>query len=119
MRERLNFETLKERLRVLLAHFQQAPWRIGERDQMAAKKSVIKIEALEALHYVAMAGPIERSRFVAMTGLGERAGRRVLTSLLDYGVLSADSPRGPVAFALPLASLRYLFPNLWPEAEAE
>ena len=113
MRERLSFETLKERLRVLLLHLQQAPWQIG------SEKSVVKIEALEALHYVAMAGPIERSRFVAMTGLGERTGRRVLTSLLDYGVLSAESPRGPIAFALPLASLGYLFPNLWPEAETE
>jgi Fic family protein len=113
MRERLSFETLKERLRVLLQHLQQAPWQIG------SEKSVVKIEALEALHYVAMAGPIERSRFVAMTGLGERTGRRVLTSLLDYGVLSAESPRGPIAFALPLASLGYLFPNLWPEADTE
>lgn len=113
MRERLNFETLKERLRAMLLHLQQAPWQVG------SEKSAIKAEALEALHYVAMAGPIERSRFIAMTGLGERTGRRVLASLLDYGVLSAESPRGPVAFALPLASLAYLFPNLWPEAETE
>jgi Fic family protein len=80
MRERLGFETLKERLRALLSHLQQSPWQIG------SEKSVVKTEALEALHYVAVAGPIERSRFVAMTGLGERTGRRVLTSLLDYGV---------------------------------
>jgi Fic family protein len=113
MRERLNFETLKERLRSLLLHLQQTPWQIG------SEKSVVKIEALEALHYVAMVGPIERSRFVAMTGLGDRTGRRVLTSLLDYGVLSAESPRGPVALALPLSSLGYLFPNLWPEAQTE
>jgi Fic family protein len=106
-------ETLKERLRMLLQHLQRAPWQIG------SEKSVIKLEALEALHYVAMAGPVERSRFVAMTGLGERTGRRILTSLLDYGVLSAESPRGPIAFALPLASLGYVFPNLWPEAETE
>lgn len=113
MRERLGFEALKDRVRALLLHLQQAPWQVG------SEKSVIKIEALEALHYVAMVGPIERSRFVAMTGLGERTGRRVLTSLLDYGVLSAESPRGPIAFALPLASLGYLFPNLWPEADTE
>jgi Fic family protein len=113
MRERLSFETLKERLRGLLLHLQQTPWQIG------SEKSVVKIEALEALHYVAMVGPIERSRFVAMTGLGERTGRRVLASLLDFGVLSAESPRGPIAFALPLASLGYLFPNLWPEVDTE
>ena len=66
MRERLSFETLKDRLRVRLLHLQQVPSQIG------SEKSVIKIEAMEALHYVAMPGPIERSRFVAMTGLGER-----------------------------------------------
>lgn len=113
MRERLRFETLKDRMRTFLLRLQQAPWQIG------SEKSVIKIEALEALHYIAMAGPIERSRFVAMTGLGERTGRRVLASLLDRGVLSATSPRSPVAFALPLSSLGDLFPNLWPEADAE
>lgn len=113
MRERLNLETLKERLRALLLALQQAPWQIG------SEKSVVKIEALEALHYVAMAGPIERSRFVAMAGLGERAGRRILASLLGYGLLSAASPRAPIAFALPLASLGYLFPNLWPEVDTE
>lgn len=113
MRERLDFVTLKGCLRAPLVHLQQAPWQIG------SERSVVKIEALDALHYVAMVGPIGRARFVAMTGLGERTGRRVLTSLLDYGVLSADSPRGPIAFALPLATLRHVFPNLWPEAATE
>jgi hypothetical protein len=113
MRERLGFEALKERLRALLLHLQQTPWQVG------TEKSVVKLEALEALHYVAMVGPIERSRFVAMTGLGERTGRRVMTSLLDYGLLAPESPKGPVAFALPLSSLGTLFPNLWPEVDTD
>ena len=113
MRERLGFNSIKDRLAALLVHLQRAPWQIG------SEKSVVKIEALEALHYVAMVGPIERSRFVAMTGLGERTGRRVLASLLDYGLLSAESPRGPVLFALPLSSLGHVFPNLWPEVDTD
>ncbi|OGA23564.1 MAG: cell filamentation protein Fic [Betaproteobacteria bacterium RIFCSPLOWO2_02_FULL_65_24] len=111
MRERLDLASLRGRLKSLLLHLQQQPWAIG------SEKSVVKIDALEALHYVAMAGPIERSRFVAMTGLGERTGRRVLASLLDFGVLTEESTRSPVAFGVPLDSLRFLFPNLWPEAE--
>ena len=113
MRGRLDLSLFKERLKALLLHLEDRPWQIG------SERSQVKLEALEALHYVAMAGPVERSRFVAMTGLGERTGRRVLASLLDYGVLSADSPRAPVGFAVPLSSLRFLFPNLWPEAEAD
>ena len=111
MRERLDLTTLKDRLKLLLLSLQERPWEVG------SEKSVVKIDALEALHYVAMAGPIERSAFVKMTGLGDRTGRRVLTSLLHFGVLTETSPRSPVSFGIPLSSLRFLFPNLWPEAE--
>ncbi len=111
MRERLNLVTLKDRLNLMLLSLQEQPW------DVRSEKSVVKIDALEALHYVAMTGPIERARFVKMTGLGVRTGRRVLTSLLDFGVLTETSPRSPVSFGVPLRSLRFLFPNLWPEAE--
>ena len=113
MRGRLDLASLRDRLKSLLLYLQEQPWKIG------SEKSVVKIDALEALHYVAMAGAIERSRFIAMTGLGERTGRRVLASLLDFGVLTEASPRSPVAFGVPLSSLRFLFPNLWPEAEVD
>jgi Fic family protein len=113
MRGRLDLASLRDRLKSLLLHLQAQPWKTG------SEKSVVKIDALEALHYVAMTGPIERSRFVAMTGLGERTGRRVLASLLDFGVLTQESSRSPVEFGVPLASLRFLFPNLWPEAEVD
>jgi Fic family protein len=113
MGQRLDLASLKNRLKVLLVNLAGKPWQIG------SEKSIVKLEALEALHYVAMAGPIERSRFVAITGLGERTGRRVMASLIDFGVLTADSPRGPLKFAVPLRSLRFLFPNLWPEAETD
>jgi Fic family protein len=113
MRDCLDLASLKARLRELLLALQARPWQIG------SEKSIVKAEALEVLHYVAMMGPIERSRFIAMTGLGERTGRRVLASLLDYGLLSAESTRTPVAFTVPLSSLKFLFPNLWPEAEVD
>ena len=113
MRDRLDLAALKAHLQSLLTSLEERPWQVG------SERSVIKSEALEALHYVAIAGPVERSRFVAMTGLGGRTGRRVLASLLDYGILEAQSPRAPVGFALPLNSLRFVFPNLWPEAEVD
>jgi Fic family protein len=111
MRDLLGLEQLKERLRDLLLWLAAHPWEIG------SEKSVIKSEALEALHYVAISGPLDRARFLAMTGLPARTARRVLTSLLDFGVLSSPSPRAKVELAVPLASLRFLFPRLWPEAE--
>ena len=113
MREMLALDTLRARLRQLLLHLQDNPWRIG------SEISSVKIEALEPLHYVAIAGPVERARFIAMTGLGGRTGRRVLASLLDFGVLTAATTRAPVSFTVPLRALRFLFPRLWPEAEAD
>jgi sulfur carrier protein ThiS len=96
-------------LRWLAAH----PWSVNR------ERSVVKPDAVEALHYVAIAGPIERARFMAMTGLPERTARRVLSSLLHFGVLRTTSSRAPVSFGVPLQSLRFLFPRLWPEAEAD
>lgn len=113
MRDQLDFASLRLRLKDLLLYLQQNPWQVG------SEKSVVKIDALEPLHYAAITGPMERSRFVSMIGSGERTGRRILASLLDYGVLSSESSRAPVAFAVPLNSLRFLFPRLWPEAEAD
>ncbi len=113
MRDRLDLQTLKERLKALLVSLQASSWDIG------SEKSVIKIEALEPLHYVAMTGALDRSRFISMIGVEERTARRILASLLDYGILKAETPRAPVEFAIPLKSLRFLFPNLWPEVETD
>lgn len=113
MRARLDLQTLKDRLKALLLSLQARPWAIG------SEKSVIKTEALEPLHYVALTGALERSRFIAMTGLEERTGRRVLASLIDYGILQAETARAPVGIAIPLKSLGTLFPNLWPEVDTD
>jgi hypothetical protein len=61
--------------------------------------------------------PLERWHFTARAGLPPRTACRVLASLLAFAVLREESPRSPVHFGLPLASLRFLFPRLWPEAE--
>ena len=111
MRDALRLEQVQNRLDELLIWLAARPWKMG------TERSVIKTEALEALHYTALTGPLDRSRFMAMTGLPPRTARRVLASLLDFGLLSSESSRAPVAFRVPLASLRFLFPRLWPEAE--
>jgi hypothetical protein len=112
-RELLDTERLKGRLSDLLAWLGARPWTMG------SEKSVIKPDALEALHYAAITGPVERARFIAMLGLQHRTGRRVLSSLIDFGLLVSESSRAPVRFNLPPASLRFLLPGFWPEAGAE
>lgn len=112
-RDLLDTERLKGRLSDLLAWLGARPWTMG------SEKSVIKPDALEALHYAAITGPVERARFIAMLGLQHRTGRRVLSSLIDFGLLVSESSRAPVRFNLPPASLRFLLPGFWPEAGAE
>ncbi len=113
MRGLLDLGGLRARIADLLGYLVAHPWSVG------SERSVVKLEALEALHYTAIAGPVERARFMAMTGLPDRTARRVLASLLDFGLLTSATSRAPVGFAVPLASLRFLFPRLWPEAEGE
>jgi Fic family protein len=113
MRGMLDLGGLRARIADLLGYLGAHPWTVG------SERSVVKLDALEAVHYTAIAGPVERARFMAMTGLPERTARRVLASLLDFGLLTSTSSRAPVGFAVPLASLRFLFPRLWPEAEVE
>lgn len=113
MQSMLSLDDLKGRIADLLRWQAANPWALG------VERSTVKMEALEALHYTAIAGPLDRARFMAMTGLPERTSRRVLASLLDFGVLASDGPRSAVRFAVPLRSLRFLFPRLWPEAEVE
>jgi len=113
MRARLDLQTLKDRLKALLLNLQARPWEIG------SEKSVIKTEALDPLHYVALTGVLERSRCIAMTGIEERTGRRVLASLLDFGILQAETARAPVGIEIPMKSLGVLFPNLWPEVDTD
>lgn len=113
MRGLLALDGLRPRLRELLVAWSNEPWAMG------SERSVVKVEALEPLHYVAITGPLERSRFMAMTGLPPRTARRVLASLLHAGVLTETSSRSPVGFGVPQRALRYVFPKLWPEAEAD
>lgn len=113
MGELLALDGLKARIADLLDWLAANPWRIG------SEMSTIKPDALEALHYAAITGTVERARFIAMTGLPPRTARRVVASLVDFGVLATETSRAPLRFAVPLASLRFLFPRLWPEAEAD
>ena len=83
-------------------------------------KSGVRLEALRPLHYLFLTGmEMERGEFKRMTGLGERTAVSLLSALLRRGLLRSDSPQGKLRFGLPLHALRFYFPALWPEAEAD
>ena len=83
-------------------------------------RSGIRRESLRPLHYLYSTGAeLERGEFKLMTGLGERTAFSAMAALLKRGLLKSDTPQGKVRFALPLHALRFYFPALWPEAEAD
>jgi hypothetical protein len=83
-------------------------------------RSGVRLAALRPLHYLFVTdSALQRGEFKAMLGLGERTAGTVLKALLGRRLLVSDSPQGPLRFGLPLQALRFYFPALWPEAEAD
>jgi hypothetical protein len=108
MKSILNLSTMEHRMAACL---------IFEQETL---KSGVRLEALRPLHYLFLSGTeIDRGEFKRMTGLGERTAVNLLTALVRRGLLRSDSPQGRVRFGLPLHALRFYFPALWPEAEAD
>lgn len=85
-----------------------------------SKKTGLRKEAVLPLHYLfSTNSELGRAAFKQMTGLGERVATDLISSLLKKGYLATDSAYGTLRFAIPRAALRFYFPDLWPEAEAD
>ena len=106
MGDMLDTKTMQDRIAACLAYESQRT------------NSQIKMDALRPLHYLFTTGTLQRGEFKQMTGLTVRSSERCLKDLLDRELLVSDSPKGSLAFGIPLHALRFYFPALWPEAEA-
>jgi Fic family protein len=108
MASMLNFETLVARLAACLVF------------EATVEKSGVRQESLRGLHYLFLSGEeMARGDFKAMLGISDRGATDALGALVKRGFLKSDSPQGKVRFGLPQHALRFLFPRLWPEAEAD
>lgn len=104
----LDFEAIKSRIEACLVF------------EATVRKQGVRTEALRGLHYLFLSGEeMQRGDFKSMLGLGERSATDALGALVKRGLLKSDSPQGKVRFGLPQHALRFLFPQLWPEAEAD
>ena len=82
--------------------------------------SGVKTPSVLPLHYLfATQDGLSRAEFKAMTGMSDRFASGQISALLKRGFLATDSAYGPVRFAIPNHALRFYFPALWPEAEAD
>ncbi len=108
MRSMLNLGAIEQRIAACLTFEQESI------------KSGVRLEALRPLHYLFVTGQaIERGEFKRMTGLGDRTAVNLISALVRRGLLRSDTVQGKVRFGLPLHALRFYFPALWPEAEAD
>ena len=108
MRGMLNLGAIDQRIAACLSFEQEV------------LKSGVRLDALRPLHYLFVTGlEIERGEFKRMTGLGDRTAVTMLSALVKRGLLVSDTVQGKVRFGLPMHALRFYFPALWPEAEAD
>ena len=104
----LDFDTLKSRIEACLVF------------EATVEKSGVRQESLRGLHYLFLSGDeMMRGDFKAMLRMSDRGATDALGALAKRGLLKSDSPQGRVRFGLPQHALRFLFPRLWPEAEAD
>ncbi|MDD2880520.1 MAG: Fic family protein [Rhodoferax sp.] len=104
----LDFATMKARIEACLVF------------ESSVVKQGVRQESLRVLHYLFLSGEdMTRGDFKSMLGMSDRGATDALGALVKRGLLKSDSPQGKVRFGLPQHALRFLFPQLWPEAEAD
>ena len=108
MADLLDFEAIKTRIEACLVF------------EATVRKQGVRQEALRGLHYLFLSDEeMPRGDFKALLGVSDRGATDALGALVRRGLLKSDSPQGKVRFGLPQHALRFLFPKLWPEAEAD
>lgn len=73
----------------------------------------LKPEAAYLLEEALYRGEFARGAVSRISGLPERSARRVLSDIIDDGLLGSDTPKGRVSLRFPAHSLDLLFPRLF------
>jgi Fic family protein len=94
-----------DRLRTRILLWAEEETRLGH---LPAKSGSI----LEAVLY---RGEMPRGDADAVVGTGERQARRIVSALVDRGVLESESPRAPLRLTFPAALAHRWMPGLFPE----
>jgi Fic family protein len=79
------------------------------------RSETLKPESVALLHEALMRGQFDRGDAPRITGLPERTARRILSDVIDEGLLASSTPKTPVSLRFPAHTLEALFPRLYPE----
>ncbi|MEL7070153.1 MAG: Fic family protein [Cyanobacteria bacterium J06581_3] len=58
-------------------------------------------------------GEVQRGKAAILTGYQSRQARSILKRLIEKGLLTSSSPKGPVRLAFPVVAAEQWFPRLW------
>jgi Fic family protein len=70
-------------------------------------------DAARLLRAVFMRGAVARGKAPEVLHMSERSARRVVSGLLEEGLLQSQSHRAPLTIGLPLSALPFYFPDLY------
>ena len=79
------------------------------------RSSHLPTKSGEILRAILYRGELPRADVPGIVGSGERHTRRVVSALLDRGVLTSESTRSPLRLAFPAALASRWMPGLFPE----
>ena len=94
-----------DRLRTRILIWVEEEVRLGTLPQQAGA-------VLEAILY---RGELSRGEAARVVGTGDRQARRIMSELLDRGVVRSESPRAPLRLAFPATLASRWLPGLFPE----
>jgi len=75
----------------------------------------LPLKSVAILESVLYRGELPRADVAGIVGTGERQGRRVVSALIERGVLVSDSSRAPLRLAFPATLASRWMPGLFPE----
>ncbi|MCC6208942.1 MAG: Fic family protein, partial [Gammaproteobacteria bacterium] len=84
----------------------------------AVRLNTLPPKASAVLEAVLYRGELPRGDAAAIVGTGERQARRVVSALIEQGVLTSTSTRAPLRLAFPAALASRWMPGLFPERAA-
>jgi len=97
MTELFDLETLRKRLR-----------------RYVESSEALRAEGASLLEEALFRGEFERGEISRITGLPRRTASRVMSELVEIGLLASTTERGPLSLRFPQDSLETLFPLLYP-----
>ncbi len=83
------------------------------------RRDALPLKSGQVLEAVLFRGELPRAAVSGLLGVTDRHARRVVSALLDRGVLVSEGPRNPLFISFPAALAYRWMPDLFPEATPE